>query len=124
VAEVQRRVADFERRNDETLNLFRRNTDETVTREVSRVREDIRKQVGDDVERLRTRIEESRKAIDERDGTIRNLTDQLGALQDELRAARKFQAEAETRIEALNAKSAGIDELRDAVTKLQRRPIG
>lgn len=115
IADVQRRVAAVEARPDDTLS--------TIAREILRVRDDIRREVGDDVERLRARIEDARRIVDERDTMIRSLTGTIEKLQDDLKAARTFQTEAQTKFDTLAGKVAGIDELRTLIGRL-RPPIG
>jgi len=112
---VEKRVAAVETKSDDTMA--------SVVKEITRARDDIRKEMGDDVERLSTRIDEARRAVDERDTTIRSLTGTIEQLQNDLAAAQKLHAETQNRLETLTSKVAGIDELRAMIGKL-RPPIG
>lgn len=115
IADVQRRVAAVESKPDDTMT--------TIAREITRARDDIRKEVGDDVERLRARIEEARRIVDDRDNTIRTLTGTIEKLQVDLQEARKFQTDAEKRFETINGQVAAIDELRTLVGRLRPGPL-
>lgn len=106
IEDMRRRVAESEQRGAEAL---------------AAARLDMRKEVGEDVERLRVRVDESRKIIEERDAMIRTLTENVENLQEQLSAARKTQKEATERIETLAAKSASVDELKTIVEKISRR---
>jgi hypothetical protein len=121
-------------RNGKVVNV----TDRISTRDVGPIRKDVERAVADAgeaksrvedvgeirsvIDTLRLKVEESRKLIDERDTTIRTLTENLDKLNVELKDSRRMQKESAERIETLSTKTAAIDELKANVERLLRRP--